>query len=123
MIAESRTYSLTHLTCTNSPTATNYICRIGGLSANVLALGDQPWAEQVKLDFPGDVGDAGLAGFSGGEVAGFLGFAGAVAVWAVADGGAGEEYFEQKRGEGVFELVRGGKPRRCPSRLPGRAGS
>ena len=84
---------------------------------------DHSWAEQVKLDSSGDVGDAWLAGFSGGEVAGFLGSAGAVAVRAVADGGAGHEYSEQERGEGEIQLVRGGKPRRCPSRLPGRAGS
>jgi hypothetical protein len=39
---------------------------------NGLALDHHSWAEQVKLDFPGDFGDGGLAGFPGGEVAGFL---------------------------------------------------
>ncbi len=88
-----------------------------------LLLGDLPWVEQVELDSAGDVGDAGLARLAGGEVAGFLGPAGAVPVRAVADGEAGHEDLEQERGEGEVELVRGGKPRRCPSRLAGRAGS
>src|SRR5882672_4903070 len=52
---------------------------------NGLALSDHVRAEQVKLDFPGDVGDAGLAGLAGGEVAGFLGLAGAGPVRAVPD--------------------------------------
>jgi hypothetical protein len=50
---------------------------------------------------PGNAGDR-----AGGEVAGFLGFAGAVAVGAVADEGAGGEDFQQERGEGEFWLVR-----------------
>ena len=45
------------------------------------------------------------------------------AVRAVADGEAGHEDLQQERGEREVELVRGEKPRRCPSRLPGRAGS
>jgi hypothetical protein len=77
----------------------------------------------VELDVSGDVDDRRLAWLAGGEVAGFLGFAGAVAFGAVADEGAGAEDFQQERGEGEFWLVRGGKPRRCPSRRPGRAGS
>ena len=95
---------------------------LGG-PANGLALSDHVRAEQVKLDFPGDVGDAGLAGLAGGEVAGLLGFPRAGPVRAVADGEAGHEDLEQERGERVIQLVRGGKPRRCPSRRPGRAGS
>src|SRR5258708_31407444 len=86
-------------------------------------LSDHLWAEQVELDLSGDVGDGWLAWLAGGEVAGFLGFAGAVAGGAVADGEAGGEDFQQERGEGELWLVRGGKPRRCPSRRPGRAGS
>src|SRR5256885_15829854 len=43
--------------------------RLGPLP-NGLVLSYLPWAEQVKLDFPGDVGDACLAGLAGGEVAG-----------------------------------------------------
>ena len=88
-----------------------------------LLLGYLPGVEQVELDSAGDVGDAGLAGLAGGEVAGFLGLAGAAAVRAVADEGAGEKDLQQERGEGVPGLVRGEKPRRCPSRRPGRAGS
>jgi hypothetical protein len=88
-----------------------------------LLLGDLPGVEQVELDSPRDVGDAGLAGFSGGEVAGFLGFPRAGAARAAAGGEAGHEDLEQERGERVILLVRGKKPRRCPSRQPGRAGS
>jgi len=88
-----------------------------------LLLGDLPWVEQVGLDSPHDIGDAGLSGLSGGEVAALLGLAGAVPVRAVADVEAGHEDLEQERGEGEVQLVRGGKPRRCPSRRPGRAGS
>jgi hypothetical protein len=88
-----------------------------------LLLGDLPWIEKVELDSPGDAADAGLAGLAGGEVAGLLGLAGAGAVRAVADGEAGYEDLQQERGEREIELVRGEKPRRCPSRLPGRAGS
>ena len=88
-----------------------------------LLLGYLPWVEQVELDSAGDVGDAGLAGLSGGEVAGLLGFPGAGPAGAAADVEAGHEDLEQERGERVLELVRGGKPRRCPSRRPGRAGS
>src|SRR6266536_6129517 len=51
--------------------------------ANGLALSDYMRAEQVELDFPGDVGDARLAGLAGGEVTGFLGLAGAGPVRAV----------------------------------------
>jgi hypothetical protein len=94
-----------------------------GLVANGLALDDHPWFEHVEVDLPGDVGDAGLTGLAGGEVAGFLGFAGAVAAGAAADGEAGEEDLEQESGEREFRLIRGGKPRRCPSRRLGRAGS
>ena len=90
---------------------------------NGLALSDHVRAEQVKLDFPGDVGDAGLAGLAGGEVAGFLGLAGAGPVRAVADEGAGGEDLQQERCEREIGLLRGKKPRRCPSRRPGRAGS
>jgi len=88
-----------------------------------LPLGDLPWIEQVELDSAGDVGNAGLARLAGGEVAGFLGFPRASAVGAAADGEAGDEDLEQECGEGEFLLVRGEKPRRCPSRRPGRAGS
>ncbi len=77
-----------------------------------LLLGDLPWVEQVELDFPDDVGDAGLAGLAGGEVAGFLGFPGAGPVGAVADEESGHEDLQQERGERVFWLVRGKKPRR-----------
>jgi hypothetical protein len=90
---------------------------------NGLALGDHPGFEQVKPDGPGDVGDGGLAGLAGGEVSGFPGFSGAVALGAVADGEVRQEDLQQERGEGEIELVRGKKPRRCPSRLAGRAGS
>ena len=90
---------------------------------NGLALSDHVRAEQVKLDFPGDVGDAGLAGLAGGEVAGFLGLAGAGPVRAVPDEGGGGEDLQQERGEREIGLLRGKKPRRCPSRRPGRAGS
>jgi hypothetical protein len=58
----------------------------------------------------------------GGEVVGFLEFRGTVALGAVADGEAGQEDLQQERGEGEILLLRG-KPRRCPSRLSGRAGS
>jgi len=93
------------------------------LLANGLALSDHMRAEQVKLDFPGDVGDAGLAGLAGGEVAGFLGLAGAGPVRAVPDEGGGGEDLQQERGEREIGLLRGKKPRRCPSRRPGHAGS
>ena len=88
-----------------------------------LLLGNLPWVEQVELDSPYDAGDAGLAGFSGGEVAGLLGFPGAGPAGAVADEESGHEDLQQERGEGEFPLIRGEKPRRCPSRRPGRAGS
>src|SRR6266567_4021049 len=88
--------------------------------ANGLALGDLPGVEQVELDFPDDVGDAGLVGLASGEVAGFLGFPGASPVGAVADEESGHEDFQQERGDGEFWLVRGKKPRRIPSRRPGR---
>ena len=91
--------------------------------ANGLALSDHVRAEQVKLDFPGDVGDAGLAGLAGGEVAGFLCLARAGPLRTVADEGAGGEDFQQERGEREIGLLRGKKPRRCPSRRPGHAGS
>jgi hypothetical protein len=68
------------------------------------------WAEQVKLDFPDDVGDAGLAGLAGGKVAGFLGLAGAGPVRAVAGEGAGGEDLEQERGEREILVLRGKKP-------------
>src|ERR1035441_8986835 len=90
---------------------------------NGLALGNLPGVEQVELDFPDDVGDAGLTGLASGEVAGFLGFPGASPVGAVADEESGHEDFQQERGDGEFWLVRGKKPRRIPSRRPGRAGS
>jgi hypothetical protein len=77
----------------------------------------------VEFDSAGDVGDGGLAGFAGGEVAGFLGFAGAGPLRALADEEGGLEDLQQERGEREVRLVRGGKPRRCRSRLPGRAGS
>jgi len=93
------------------------------LLANGLALNDHVRAEQVELDFPGDVSDAGLAGLAGGEVAGFLGLAGAGPVRAVPDEGGGGEDLQQERGEREIGLLRGKKPRRCPSRRPGRAGS
>src|SRR5258708_40215762 len=86
-------------------------------------LSDHLWAEQVELDLSGDVGDGWLAWLAGGEVAGFLGFAGAVAGGAGADGEGGGGGFQQERGGGGFLLVRGGKPRRGPSRRPGRGGS
>ena len=88
-----------------------------------LLLGDLPWVEQVELDSPHDVGDAGLAGLAGGEVAGLLGFPRAGPAGAAADEESGHEDLQQERGERVIRLVRGGKPRRCPSRRPGRAGS
>ena len=94
-----------------------------GGRGNGLALSDHVRAEQVKLDFPGDVGDAGLAGLAGGEVAGFLGLAGAGPVRPVADEGGGGEDLQQERGEREIGLLRGKKPRRCRSRRPGRAGS
>ena len=97
--------------------------RYHAAGSNGLALSDHVRAEQVKLDFPGDVGDAGLAGLAGGEVAGFLGLAGAGPVRPVADEGGGGENLEQERGEREIGLLRGKKPRRCPSRRPGRAGS
>ena len=89
-----------------------------------LLLGDLPLVEQVELDSAGDVGDAGLAGLSGGEVAGLLGFPRAGPAGATADEEAGHEDLQQERGERVILLViRGEKPRRCPSRRPGRQGS
>jgi hypothetical protein len=97
--------------------------RLRGPGPMALPLGDLPWIEQVELDSAGDVGNAGLARLAGGEVAGFLGFPRASAVGAAADGEAGDEDLEQECGEGEFLLVRGEKPRRCPSRRPGRAGS
>ena len=93
------------------------------LRANGLALSDLVRAEQVKLDFPDDVGDARLTGLTGGEVTGFLGLAGAGPVRAVTDEGAGGEDLEQERGERQIQVLRGKKPRRYPSRRPGRAGS
>ncbi len=96
--------------------------RLGPLP-NGLALSDHVRAEQVKLDFPGDVGDAGLAGLAGGEVAGFLGLAGAGPVRAVPDEGGGGEDLQQERGEREIGVLRGKKPRRCRSRRPGHAGS
>jgi hypothetical protein len=69
-------------------------------AANGLALSDHVRAEQVELDFPGDVGDAGLAGFAGGEVAGFLGFPRAGPAGPVADEESGYEDLQQERGEG-----------------------
>jgi hypothetical protein len=90
---------------------------------NGLALRNHVRAEQVELDFPDDVGDAGLAGLAGGEVTGFLGLARARPVRAVPyEGGRGED-LQQERGEREISLVRGKKPRRCPSRHPGHAGS
>ena len=97
--------------------------RPGPVPPMALLLGDLPGVEQVKLDFPGDVGDAGLAGLAGGEVAGFLGLAGAGPVRAVADEGGGGEDLQQEGGEREIGVLRGKKPRRCPSRRPGRAGS
>jgi hypothetical protein len=88
-----------------------------------LALSDHVRAEQVKLDSSGDVGDAGLAGLAGREVAGFLGLAGADPVRAVPDEGGGGEDLQQECGEREIGLLRGKKPRRCPTRRPGRAGS
>ena len=88
-----------------------------------LLLGDLPRAEQVELDSAGDAGGAGLAGLAGGEVAGFLGFPRAGPVGAVAGEEAGHEDLGQERGQGEVGLVRGEKPRSCPSRRPGRAGS
>ena len=88
-----------------------------------LPLGDLPGAEQVELDSAGDAGDAGLAGLAGGEVAGLLGFPGAGPVRAGAGEEAGHEELGQERGEGESGLIRGKKPRRYPSRRPGRAGS
>ncbi len=94
-----------------------------GFLVNGLALGDHPGFEQVELDVALHVGDGGLAGLAGGEVAGFLGFAGAVALGAAADGEVRQEDLQQERGECEICLVRGGKPRRCPSRPGERAGS
>ena len=88
-----------------------------------LLLGDVPGLKQVELDSAGYGGDAGLAGFAGGEIAGFPGFAGAGPVGAAADEESGHEDLQQERGQGQVQLVRGGKPRRCPSRPAGRAGS
>src|SRR5208282_6780390 len=90
---------------------------------NVLALSDHVRAEQVELDFPDDLDDARLTGLAGREVAGFLGLAGAGPVRAVAGEGARGEDLEQERGECEIGLLRGKKPRRCPSRRPGHAGS
>jgi hypothetical protein len=95
----------------------------GSSQTNGLALSDQVWAEQVELESPDDVGDAGLAGSAGREVAGFLGLAGAGPVRAVAGEGSRGEDLEQERGEREIGLLRGKKPRPCPSRRPGRAGS
>jgi hypothetical protein len=64
----------------------------------------------VELDVAFHVGDGGFAGLPGGEVADFLGLAGAVALGAVADGGAGQDDLQQERGEGEILLVRGKKP-------------
>ena len=86
-------------------------------------LGDLPWVEQVELDSPHHAGDARLARLAGREVAGFLGFPRAGPAGAAADEESGHEDLEQERGERVIGLVRGEKPRRCPSRRPGRAGS
>ena len=94
-----------------------------GRRVNGLALSDQVWAEQVELESPDDVGDARLAGSAGREVAGFLGLAGAGPVRAVPGEGARGEDLEQERGEREISLLRGKKPRPCPSRRPGRAGS
>src|SRR6266516_4321550 len=94
-----------------------------GTRHNGLALSDQVWAEQVKLESPDDVGDARLAGSAGREVAGFLGLAGAGPVRAVPGEGARGEDLEQERGEREISLLRGKKPRPCPSRRPGRAES
>ncbi len=88
-----------------------------------LLLGDLPWAEQVELDSAGDAGDAGLAGLAGGEVPCLLGLPRAGPVRAIAGEEAGHEDLQQERGESEVGLVRGKKPRRCPSRRPGRAGS
>ena len=88
-----------------------------------LLLGDLPWAEQVELDSAGDAGDAGLAGLAGGEVPGLLGLPRAGPVRAVAGEEAGHEDLGQERGQGEVGPVRGEKPRSCPSRRPGRAGS
>jgi hypothetical protein len=96
---------------------------IGGVRPNGLALSDQVWAEQVELESPDDVGDARLAGSAGREVAGFLGLAGAGPVRAVPGEGARGEDLEQERGEREISLLRGKKPRPCPSRRPGRAES
>ncbi len=95
------------------------VCR----DPNGLALSDQVWAEQVELESPDDVGDARLAGSAGREVAGFLGLAGAGPVRAVPGEGARGEDLEQERGEREISLLRGKKPRPCPSRRPGRAES
>src|SRR6266567_6924258 len=105
------------------PTAVASCPHQAGRSPMSLLLGYLPWVEQVELDSPDDVGDAGLAGLSGGEVAGLLGFPGAGPAGAAADEESGHEDLQQERGECVIELVRGEKPRRCPSRRPGRAGS
>ncbi len=110
---------LRHLSQIRYATCTGPVCR----RPNGLALSDHVRAEQVELDFPDDVGDARLAGLAGGEVAGFLGLARAGPVRAVAGEGARGEDLEQERGEREIGLLRGEKPRRCPSRQPGHAGS
>jgi hypothetical protein len=92
-------------------------------AVNGLALSGHVRAEQVELDSPDDVGDAALAGLAGREVAGFLGLAGAGPVRAVGDEGARGEDLEQECGEREIGLLRGKKPRRCPSRRLGHAGS
>src|SRR6266496_6867740 len=96
-----------------------YPTRMAAPAVNGLALSDYMRAEQVELDFPGDVGDARLAGLAGGEVTGFLGLAGAGPVRAVPGEGGGGEDLEQERGEREISLLRGEKPRRYPSRRPG----
>jgi hypothetical protein len=97
--------------------------RRAAAGANGLALIDQVWAEQVELESADDVGDAGLAGSAGREVTGFLSFAGAGPAGAVAGEGSRGEDLEQERGEREIGLLRGKKPRPCPSRRPERAGS
>ncbi len=90
---------------------------------NVLALSDHVRAEQVKLDFPDDAGDVRLTGLAGREVTGLLGLARAGPVRAVPGEGARGEDLEQERGKREISLLRGKKPRPCPSRRPGHAGS
>jgi len=65
----------------------------------------------------------GSPGLRAGKSPAFLVFRGLGPVRAVAGEEAGHEDLEQERGEGEVGLVRGEKPRRCPSRRPGRAGS